>query len=422
MPKLTNSVPKYRHHKRSGQAVVTLRGRDVYLGPYNTKASKLKYDRVIAEWLAAGRPTTSAQNLCEVTVTELIAAYWKFAQSYYVKDGQPTGAIPGIKVALRLLRESYGPTLAVEFGPLALKAMQAKMIELDQSRGYINDNIDRIRRVFKWAASEELIPASIPQALAMVPGLRKGRTAARDLPPVQPVADSIVNATLPHLPPSVADMVRFQRLTGCRPKEVCILKPIDVDTTGEIWSYQPESHKTEHHGRDRVIFIGPKAQAVLRPYLLRDERDYCFSPAESERKRNAHRREHRQTPMTPSQKKRELKRQAQRTINPRYNKDSFRRAIQRACEVAFAMPKELRVISGDQPEEKREQLKQLARQWRHENCWSPNQLRHSAATEIRKRFGLEAAQVTLGHASADVTQVYAERDLQKAVEIMREVG
>ena len=241
-------------------AVVTLRGRDVYLGPHNSKASKLEYDRVISEWLAAGRPTTPVQESCEVTVTELISAYWKFAQSHYVKDGQPTGAIPGIKVALRLLRQNYGPTLAVEFGPLALKAMQAKMIGLDQSRGYINDNIDRIRRMFKWAASEELIPASIPQALAMVAGLRKGRTAARDLPPVQPVPDSIVDATIPHLPTTVADMVRFQRLTGCRPKEVCILKPIDVDTTGEIWSYQPESHKTEHHGRDRECrsFIAPR--------------------------------------------------------------------------------------------------------------------------------------------------------------------
>lgn len=54
--------------------------------------------------------------------------------------------------------------------------------------------------------------------------------------------------------------------------------------------------------------------------------------------------------------------------------------------------------------------------------WNPNQLRHAAATEIRKRFGLEAAQVTLGHSNANVTQIYAERDLSKAAEIMRQVG
>jgi len=42
--------------------------------------------------------------------------------------------------------------------------------------------------------------------------------------------------------------------------------------------------------------------------------------------------------------------------------------------------------------------------------WHPNQLRHTFATQVRKQHGLEAAQVLLGHARADVTQVYAERD------------
>jgi site-specific recombinase XerC len=54
--------------------------------------------------------------------------------------------------------------------------------------------------------------------------------------------------------------------------------------------------------------------------------------------------------------------------------------------------------------------------------WAPNQLRHTAATELRSRFGLEATQVVLGHAKADITQVYAERDLAKAAAVMREVG
>jgi site-specific recombinase XerC len=54
--------------------------------------------------------------------------------------------------------------------------------------------------------------------------------------------------------------------------------------------------------------------------------------------------------------------------------------------------------------------------------WGPNRLRHSAATEIRKQFGLEAAQVTLGHATADVSQIYAERDLSLAAEVMRKIG
>ena len=55
--------------------------------------------------------------------------------------------------------------------------------------------------------------------------------------------------------------------------------------------------------------------------------------------------------------------------------------------------------------------------------WHPHQLRHNAATEIRRAFGLEAAQLALGHSSAQVTAaVYAERDHNKVAEIMRQVG
>ena len=62
------------------------------------------------------------------------------------------------------------------------------------------------------------------------------------------------------------------------------------------------------------------------------------------------------------------------------------------------------------------------KKWQSAYRWAPNQLRHNAATEIRRRFGLEAAQIILGHSKADVTQVYAERDLAKGIEIVRSVG
>ena len=68
----------------------------------------------------------------------------------------------------------------------------------------------------------------------------------------------------------------FWQLTGCRPAEVCLVRPCDVDTSGDVWIYRPELHKTEHHGRERIICIGPKGQDVLRPYLLRAEGAYCF--------------------------------------------------------------------------------------------------------------------------------------------------
>ena len=90
--------------------------------------------------------------------------------------------------------------------------------------------------MFRWAVTKELVPATVYQALLAVPNVPKGRTAARESPPVRPVEDSVVDATLPYLPAVVADMVRFQRLTGARPGEVCQLRPMDVDRLQEVFS------------------------------------------------------------------------------------------------------------------------------------------------------------------------------------------
>lgn len=425
MPRSENYVPKYCKHKASGLAIVTIRGQDHYLGPYGSKASRIEYDRLIMEWLAAGRPADDPRTLA-ILVKDILLQFWKFAKRHYRKDGQPTGTADNYKPALRLLRRYYGNTPAAEFGPKALKALRHKMILEGNSRSYINENVSRIRRMFRWAASEELIPAEVFNALATVTSLPKGRSEARETAPVPPVDDAVVDATIPHMPPVVADMVRFQRLTGARPGEVRTIRPQDVDRSGEVWLYRPEKHKTQHHEKQRVICIGPRAQEVLRPYLLRDSAAYCFSPADSERKRNNARREGRQTPMTPSQAARQRKRNPQHPVKDHYTKDSYNRAIERACDMAFPPPPALARHEGETiaqwqnrlTEKQREQLKH----WRTANRWAPNQLRHTAGTEARKRFGIEAAQTMLGHSRTSTTEIYAEKNLQLAIEIARQVG
>jgi integrase len=269
----------------------------------------------------------------DLTVTELVSRYWQFAEGYYRKNGEPTGVLPGIRVALRFLRGHYGHTQAAKFGPLALKALQQRMVEAGHSRPYLNNNVNHIRRVFKWAVAEQLVPVAVHQALAAVPGLKKGRTEAPEPAPIGPVSDEVVDATLALLPPVVADMVRFHRLVGCRPSEVCLIRPCDVDAKGAVWCYVPGSHKTEHHDRERRIYIGPKAQDVLRPYLLRDHESYCFSPKESRRKQLEEMRLQRKTPVQPSQ----IDRSRPATVRApgdHYTKDSYNRAIRRAVERA----------------------------------------------------------------------------------------
>jgi hypothetical protein len=102
------SVPKYSKHKASGQAVVSLNGRDCYLGPHGTKASKTEYDRVIGEWLASGRQMAAVDAISDLTVTEVLARYWRFAEQHYRKDGQPTQEVVNIRYALRPVKELYG--------------------------------------------------------------------------------------------------------------------------------------------------------------------------------------------------------------------------------------------------------------------------------------------------------------------------
>ena len=184
MPRSANYVPRYSKHKGSGLAVVTIRGKDHYLGPYGTKASHLEYDRLIMEWLAAGRPTEDPEAPDALKVKDVVLGFWKFAQKHYRKNGQPTGTAENYKVPLRLLRRYYGDKPAAEFGPKSLKALRHKMILDGNSRNCINDSVDKIRRVFRWALSEELIPAAVVTALESVRGLPKDRSEARETEPV----------------------------------------------------------------------------------------------------------------------------------------------------------------------------------------------------------------------------------------------
>ena len=411
------SIPKYRKHRASGQAVCTICGKDYYLGPHGTNASKIEYDRLIAEWLANNRQ--SLGNDGEITVSELIVHFWHDAKKLYVKNGQPTGEQSALKLALKPVKELYGKQPAIDFGPLALEAVRNRMVSNGWSRGNINRSIDRVRRLFRWGVRKQLIPPSVIQGLEALPGLRRGQSEARETAPILPVEDGVVEATLKEFPSVVADMVRLQRLTGCRPAEVCMMRPCDIERSGEVWQYQPESHKTEHHGRERVIFLGPNAQDVLLRYLARDTKTYCFRPCDSEEKRRATATSKRKTPASCGNSVgTNRKHSPLQKVSEQYDTHAYRRAIHRACDKAFPHPELGSVMRASFTEEQRNTLKQ----WQSEHRWSPNRLRHTAATEIRRQFGLEAAQVILGHSQANVTQVYAERDLAKGLEVARQIG
>lgn len=385
-------IPKLRTHKATGQGYVVLNGQAIYLGRAGLPETEGRYHQVIAEWLANDRQSRVAPD--QLTVKELVARYWLHAEKYYRDpDGNVSRELENIRDAIRPVKELFAMLPAAKFGPRALRIVRQKMIEAGLCRRNINCRIGRIKRVFRWAASEELIPGEVYHALLSVEGLRRGRCEAKESQPVRPVPDAHVEAIKSFVSRQVWAMIELQRLTGARPGEIAILRPIDVDMTGKIWVFTPSRHKTALHGHERRIYIGPRAQEVLRLFLHRRVDAYCFSPAEADAERREALHQERQTPLScgnaPGTNR---KANPQRKPGDVYTVSAYRTAIVRACKRAGV------------PE------------------WHPHQLRHAAATLLRREFGLETARVILGHRSAAVTTMYAEADQQKAVEAMTRVG
>jgi integrase len=393
MPKLNHRLPKYRLHKASGQAIVTLNGFDHYLGTHGTDESKQAYQRKVAEWVASGKlgaekPIPGA----DFTIDEIFVRFWAHVQGYYVKDGQPTGEQHALLSALTPLVNLYGPTRAADFGPLQLKSVREWMIKNKLSRRLINQRINRVRRMFKWASENAFVNPSVLHGLQAVSALKRGRCEAHDTEPVRPLPQDVFEATLKHMSPEVAAMAQLQWHTGMRPGEVVIMRTRDVDRVPTVWRYRPSTHKTQHHGVVKVVPIGKQGQAVLEPFLRENADEYLFSPQRKMQDWHGRRKQNRKSPMTPSQAAREAKPSPKKAPGPHYTTGSYGQAIAKACKKA-GVP-----------------------------VWGPNRLRHSMATRVRNRYGLDYARVILGHRSPSITEIYAEIDQERAIEVMAEFG
>jgi integrase len=453
---MSPKIPAYRLREDRNLAVVTLvdartqRRHDYYLGSYNTPESRQRYFRLIAAWEAAGRclpdqldQSENDQAPQQLTISELLLQYLKHVTPLCVPS-----ELHNLKLLTRLLNQFYGSTPAADFGPRKLRVIRDQMVEGDPTsnpprrpycRASINKHTHRIAAIFKWAASYEILPVAVYQQLKTIEPLRRGRTTAKESEPVRPVGDHLVDPLENFLSKQVWAIIQLQRFTGARCGELFKLRQIDLrceEKTG-IWTFSPGEHKTAHYGNTRTIYFGPKAQAVLRPFFDGRRVDaYLFSPIEAERERRAEMHAARTTPDGyGNEPGTNVKENPQRSPGEFYTTASYRRAIDRACRLAFPPPAELQRIKvkamkgtrweSDDEWRKRLGPKQWQRltEWVKAHHWHPHQLRHAAATAIRREFGLEAAQIALGHSSALVTEaVYAERDMQKAVTVMRAIG
>jgi integrase len=304
---------------------------------------------------------------------------------------------------MRPVLAAYGHTLARDFGPLALKAVRQGWISAGLARRYINQRVGRIVRAWAWAVENEMLPADSWHALKAVQGLRAGRSEAKETAPVKPVADAVFEATLAEIgSPQVRAILRLIRLTGARPGEICIMRTGDIDRSVTPWEYRPQTHKTAHRGHERVVYIGPQAQAVLVEWLRADPDAFLFQPSEAvaavrAAKHGAHRTDADRARAARNKRAADAKKRGGKAQNRRlpgevYTPGRLGHAVGRACERA------------DIPH------------------WHPHQLRHAAATELRREIGFDAARVVLGHRSPGVTERYAQADRKAAAAAMERLG
>jgi hypothetical protein len=157
---------------------MVIHGRTFYLGRFGSVESRAEYNRIISEWLAQGpgAPAPAQQATAagsDLRISELILAYLRHAEGYYVKNGEPRSEVGMIKLAARPLRHLYGDTAAKDFGPLALKTVRQNFIKANLCRNEVNRRTRLIVRMFKWAAETEMVP---PRCIT---GSRRSRDSGR---------------------------------------------------------------------------------------------------------------------------------------------------------------------------------------------------------------------------------------------------
>jgi integrase len=391
----TKKDPSYRRHKQSGQAIVTLPDgwggrKDFTLGTYDSPESWTEYYRLLAEWKANDRrlpkPVKEPEDL---TVNEVLLAFFRHADKEYPASSREPA---NFKLSLRPLQRLYRHTSAKDFGPKALKALQQAMADgswmtaeekakaekqrrpIGWCRNVVNRRIVRVRTMFKWAESEELVPKGHLHALLTVKGLPKRGGPARQTPPVTPSSWEHVQAVSPHCPPPVAAMLQLQWWAGMRSCEVRILRTCDIDRSNPLcWLYRPAHHKNDWREDDqgRVAPLGPECQKLLAPWLRPDNPEgYLFRPLVARRDRDgqAHYRE------------------------AYYTDWAYCQAVRRAYRKAGVR-------------------------------LTPYQGRHAAKKRITAAAGLDAARAVLGQKSLGSTNGYAQQiDVNKATEVMARLG
>lgn len=370
--------PKYRKHSTQDCGFVEYNKRRTYFpGRHNSPESLAAFKQFMASLYESPKVIPPSQ---QPTLQELATAYLRYVEATFESHGT-AGTFFEVKRSLRyLLSKSDGlgisNLLAGELGPLRLKEYQDSLVDRGLARRTVNEHIGRVRRWIKWCVSEQLVDVSVLAALQTVQGLKRGRTKAPDMPKRQPASWDDIEPCLPFLQSITRDMLWLQWYTGARSTSLCLAQPSQFTQVGDVWEWRPR-HKTEYLGHDSVLFVGPQCQKVLTPYMERSDDEFLFNPRDGRNGGN-------------------------RRYGKHYTRHSYRTALRRAQDSAIAAA----IECGVQPPSR----------------WTPHQLRHARGTLVREKWGLEAAQAVLSHATIQATQIYAQRQSSLARQVAAEDG
>jgi len=396
-------VPQFKRHN-NGQGYARYNGKCYYFGKFGTPETQMTCQAWLAKVVSqADIPTTKPERVAKTnyTVADLVRQFLVHAQTYYADSGEAKN----FRFALQALLEVCGRTAVGSLTKAHLREFINSLVGKDLARTTINSALRRVKHTIKWGAQNDLVPAEIHAQMMLVPALQKGRTKARETEPVGSVPVERVEAILPYVSRQIGGVIRFCLLTGARPGEALALTWSSINRSGNIWLCRPECHKTAHKGIRRTIVIGPKVQGLLAQFEGNGSQ-YVFSPRQS---------------LTESGND-----TGNRSGSDQYHYCSLTGAIRKGCEKAFDCPHELRIVALKQKRGESATAfadrKQRASEWRADNVWSPNQLRHTFATLSRQRDGLEVTQIALGHTSARTREIYAEPDISAAIDYARKWG
>lgn len=387
---MKGKVPKLSLHS-TGQYFIKFQGKNYYLGKDEFEAEK-KRIQILSEFFADSGDELDPKIRDDILLTVEDVAL-KFLESIEERRKKTNSYIDPLS-ACKTLIELSGSIPIKKFHKKNFMEVRDFMREKGWALRTARIRLQYVKKVFEYAYNMDFISSEQYGEIKLMRGYSQEEFEPTE--EVTPVDIEDVMKTLPYLPPMVADMVLLQFYTGTRANEVCTLQWGEINKDKEVWFYCPKKHKTRHWGKKRIIYIGPKAQEILKKYEGIPDDEYIFNPAKSREDRYKAMRAARKTKVQPSQQDRK-KDNPKKVPGNKYTSMSYGQCISRGCTKAMKEG----VIKSK---------------------WHSHQLRHSAATVARAIAGLDGAQVYLGHSSAKMTERYAEIDTSLGEEIAKKIG